>query len=75
MLKIRDNGIGIKEEDIKNIFERFYRSDKSRNKEISGFGLGLSIAKWIVDHHNGKISVTSTFGEGTEFLLDFPRAR
>ena len=42
------------------------------NKEIKGFGLGLSIAKWIVDHHNGKISVESTFGEGTEFLLDFP---
>ena len=72
LLKIRDNGIGIKKEDINNIFERFYRSDKSRNKEIKGFGLGLSIAKWIMDHHNGKISVDSTFGEGTEFLLDFP---
>ncbi|MBQ9604236.1 MAG: HAMP domain-containing histidine kinase, partial [Firmicutes bacterium] len=72
LLRIRDNGIGIKEEDVKNIFERFYRSDKSRNKEIKGFGLGLSIAKWIVDHHNGKIGVESTFGEGTEFLLDFP---
>ncbi len=72
LLRIKDNGIGIKEEDVKNIFERFYRSDKSRNKEIKGFGLGLSIAKWIVDHHNGKISVESTFGEGTEFLLDFP---
>ncbi len=75
LLKIKDNGIGIKEEDIKNIFERFYRSDKSRNKEIKGFGLGLSIAKWIVDHHNGKISVESTFGEGTEFLLDFPEKK
>lgn len=72
LLKIKDNGIGIKQEDIKNIFERFYRSDKSRNKEISGFGLGLSIAKWIMDHHKGKISVDSKLGEGTEFTLSFP---
>lgn len=69
---VKDNGFGIKDEDIPHIFERFYRVDKSRNKEIPGNGLGLSIAKWIMDIHHGKIEVKSVVGQGTEFINKFP---
>ncbi len=72
-IEIEDNGMGIAEEDIPHIFERFYRGDKSRNKEIPGTGLGLSIAKWIADIHNGKIDVKSMPGEGTVFKITFPK--
>jgi len=70
-VSIRDNGIGIAEEDIPKIFDRFYRVDKSRNKEISGTGLGLAIAKWIVESHDGEIMVESKPGEGTVFIDRF----
>jgi len=70
-VSIRDNGIGIAEEDIPKIFDRFYRVDKSRNKEISGTGLGLAIAKWIVESHDGEIMVESKLGEGTVFTDRF----
>ena len=70
-VSIRDNGIGIAEEDIPKIFDRFYRVDKSRNKEISGTGLGLAIAKWIVESHDGEIIVESKPGEGTVFIDRF----
>lgn len=71
-VSVRDYGIGIAEEDIPKIFDRFYRVDKSRNKEISGTGLGLSIAKWIVDSHEGEILVESIVGEGTTVTTKFP---
>ncbi|MBQ3615766.1 MAG: HAMP domain-containing histidine kinase, partial [Anaerotignum sp.] len=70
-VSIRDNGIGIAEEDIPKIFDRFYRVDKSRNKEISGTGLGLAIAKWIVESHDGEIMVESKPGKGTVFIDRF----
>ena len=70
-VSIKDNGAGIAEEDIPKIFDRFYRVDKSRNKEISGTGLGLAIAKWITDSHDGEILVESTVGEGTTFTDKF----
>ncbi|MBR6652521.1 MAG: HAMP domain-containing protein, partial [Anaerotignum sp.] len=70
-VSIRDNGIGIAEEDVPKIFDRFYRVDKSRNKEISGTGLGLAIAKWIVESHDGEIMVESKPGEGTVFIDRF----
>lgn len=69
---IKDHGIGIKASDLPYIFNRFYRADESRSKrKISGYGLGLSIAKRIVMLHNGKISVTSKPGRGSEFTLKF----
>ncbi|HEY5563133.1 MAG TPA: sensor histidine kinase [Clostridiaceae bacterium] len=59
---ISDTGIGIPEDDIKNIFTRFYIVDKSRSKEKGGTGLGLSIAKYVLDMHRGTIQVKSTRG-------------
>jgi signal transduction histidine kinase len=71
-IAIKDNGIGIKASDIPHIFDRFYRADHSRSKDqVSGYGLGLSIAKRIVDLHRGKISVTSSPSHGSEFALEF----
>jgi signal transduction histidine kinase len=70
-ISIADNGIGISEEDKAHIFDRFYRGDKSRNKEISGNGLGLSIAKWIADKHDVDIDVESEVGKGSKFTLRF----
>lgn len=69
---IEDTGIGIKEEDLPRIFDRFFRADKSRNREIGGAGLGLSICKWIIEGHNGYILVTSKYGEGTTFKVWLP---
>lgn len=71
-ISIKDNGIGIKDEDIPYIFDRFFRGDKSRSKEIPGNGLGLSIAQWIVKQHSGNIEVKSKGGEGTEFIVKLP---
>jgi signal transduction histidine kinase len=69
-ISIKDNGIGIAKENIPHIFNRFYRIDK---KSIDkGFGLGLSIVKWIIETHKGSINVTSELGEGTEFKIILP---
>lgn len=71
-LKIKDNGIGIAEQDIPKIFDRFFQSDKARTS-TEGTGLGLSIAKWIIEKHHGKTKVESTLGEGTNIEIIFPR--
>lgn len=70
-VSVKDNGCGINKEDLPHIFERFYRVDKSRNKNIPGTGLGLSIAKWIIDVHSGSVEVNSVVGQGTEFISKF----
>lgn len=71
-IRVKDNGIGVKEEDIPNLFDRFYQGDKARSMS-EGAGLGLSIANWIVEKHYGKISVESKWGEGTCFEVIFPK--
>jgi signal transduction histidine kinase len=75
IISIIDNGIGISKEDLDNIFNRFYRSDKSRTKVNEGYGLGLYIAKIIVLRHKGKIKVRSKVDEGTEFKVYLPLGR
>lgn len=70
VIEIKDNGIGISQIDIPHIFNRFYRGDKSRTKSgVPGYGLGLSIAKQIVDRHHGTIAVVSHLNKGTTFKL------
>jgi two-component system sensor histidine kinase VicK len=71
-IKIKDTGIGISEEDLGKIFERFYRVDKSRTREYGGTGLGLSIAKEILDKNDGRIDIKSELGEGTEVVIRIP---
>jgi signal transduction histidine kinase len=71
-VRISDTGIGIGEEDLPRIFERFYKADKSRNRAGGGSGLGLSIVKKIVDLHHGSIDVQSRPGEGTVFTVRLP---
>ena len=71
---VRDNGIGITDEEKNRIFERFYRVDKSRSKEVGGTGLGLSIVKHGAMIHNASIDVESRLGEGSAFTVTFPKS-
>jgi heavy metal sensor kinase len=70
--EVRDTGIGIAQEDLPNIFERFYRADKARSRESGGVGLGLSIGRWISEAHGGTIDVQSSLGSGSIFRLRLP---
>lgn len=71
-IRVRDSGIGIPDEDIPHLFERFYRVEKSRTSETGGTGLGLAIAKEIVEAHGGSISVESKLNEGTTIIIQLP---
>jgi signal transduction histidine kinase len=73
-LTVSDNGPGIPADDLPHVFERFYRAEKSRvrSRDGKGFGLGLSIAYWIVKNHDGQIDVSSTMGKGTTFSVHLP---
>ena len=72
VLTVSDSGVGIPEDAIAHIFERFYRVDKARSRATGGSGLGLSIVNAIVQRNRGEITVTSTPGQGTTFAVIFP---
>ena len=71
-IRVTDTGIGIAKEDHERIFDRFFRVDKARSREQGGSGLGLSICKWIVEAHQGKISVESELEKGSSFIVKLP---
>jgi two-component system sensor histidine kinase ArlS len=71
-ITVQDNGIGIAPEELADIFERFYRSDESRARKTGGSGLGLSIAKWIVERHGGYFEVWSRVDIGTRITVVIP---
>jgi len=71
-VKVADSGIGIPEDSVDHIFERFFRVDKARSREVGGTGLGLSITKNVIQMHHGVIDVESTPGEGTTFSMRIP---
>jgi heavy metal sensor kinase len=70
--RVKDNGEGISEADLPHIFERFYRADQARSREMGGAGLGLAIGQWIAQSHGGGISVESRIGEGSVFSVTLP---
>ena len=72
VIRVKDTGVGIPEEDLSKIFVRFYRVDKGRSKKMGGSGLGLSIVKHIVQFYDGAIQVDSELGQGTEFTVRLP---
>ena len=72
VLRITDTGVGVPEESISHLFERFYRVDKARARKSGGSGLGLSIVRNMVERNGGTICVSSVLGEGSVFTVTFP---
>lgn len=75
LVDFRDTGVGIAAEALTHVFEPFYRVDPSRSKQIDGAGLGLSLVRWIVEHHHGQVEVESQPGQGSRFTVRLPLAR
>lgn len=73
ILRVKDNGVGIPKEDVDRVFERFYRVDKARSRDVGGTGLGLAITKHIVKSLGGNIELKSELGEGSEFIVTLPQ--
>jgi two-component system phosphate regulon sensor histidine kinase PhoR len=73
-ISIADSGIGIPSEDVPRIFERFYRVDKARSREVGGTGLGLSIVKHVIEQMQGTVSVESQLNKGSKFTVVLPEA-
>jgi two-component system, OmpR family, heavy metal sensor histidine kinase CusS len=71
-ISVRDSGIGIADADLSNIFDRFYRADRARNRDNGGAGLGLAIARWIAEMHGGTIAAESKLGSGSSFHVSLP---
>ncbi|MFW5742508.1 MAG: ATP-binding protein [Spirochaetota bacterium] len=73
VIRVTDHGQGIRAQDLPRIFERFYRTDKARSRELGGTGLGLAIVKHIVRAHRGEVTVDSTLGQGSTFVVELPQ--
>src|SRR5262249_12454665 len=71
-LRIADTGIGIPSDHVKRVFDRFYRTDEARSRAAGGFGLGLSIVKWIAEAHRGAVECASVPGRGSTFTVTLP---
>jgi signal transduction histidine kinase len=72
VIEVQDSGVGIAGEDLPRIFDRFFRADQARSREVPGAGLGLSIARWIAETHKGRIEVESRVGAGSVFRIVLP---